>query len=120
MTSTLKGNAFVLDRAVREYSRLAPASAICRDGHHKGTLFTWLGEQWSVVDLENREFHGFHDRLAVVTIGEDVDADDGLNQAALGIDLEVPGGEWVVDADDLEELRETYGDTLEVVWEQGK
>lgn len=121
MTTALDNNAFALDRATRDFGHCAPASMICRDGHHKGTLFTWLPDlkRWSVVDLENRDFLGFHDSLAVVTLlGDEADADCGLNQAALGFDFEVQGGEWVIDAEDLEDLREVYGDSLNVIWEQ--
>lgn len=117
MTSTLKNNAFALNRAMESGGHCAPASAICRDGSHDGTLFTWLGTEWAATDLENRKFLGFFARLAVVTLN-DADADDGLNQIALGCDFEVQNCEWVVDALELEGLRECYGDALEILWEQ--
>lgn len=127
MTSTTKldNNAFALNRAMREFGHCEPASAICRDGHHSGTLFTWLPDSscWVVFDIENRQHRGIFDRLAVVSLepsDEPDRADDGLNQAALGMDMESqPAGEWIVDADDLDSLRESYGDELTVIWEQG-
>lgn len=118
--ATLTNIAAALAAAIDGGRHCEPASRIVLDGQHAGTLFTWVDRFWIVYDLENRESFGRHDRLAVVTVtqqqaGEDV-ADAGLNQCCLACDLEA--GEWVVDADDLPELRQTYGDTMEVLWEQ--
>ena len=121
---TLCNNSFSLASAIGSDSHCEPASRIVRDGSHFGTMFSWVQEKWVVVDLENRNFIGTFDRLAVVSLAsdeerdEELDADSGLNQAALGCDLDCPQGEWVVDADDLSDLRETYGDALVVLWEQ--
>lgn len=123
---TLTNNAFALDRATREreFGHCSPASMICRDGHHRGTLFTWLPdmEKWAAVDLEGRKFLGFHDRLAVVTLASDDEfaADNGLNQAALGCDFDCAHGEWIIDLEDRPRLEELYGDSLEVLWEQAE
>ena len=121
-TKTLTNNAGGLATAIESGRHCQPVSRIVLDGSHKGTLFTWVDQYtgWIVYDIENRDCLGRHDRLAVVTVtqqqaGEDV-ADNGLNQCCLACDLE--GGEWVVDADDLPELRRTYGDVLTVLWEQ--
>lgn len=56
-----------------------------------------------------------------MTLAESADqdaADRGLHLTSVACDLEVPGGEWVVDAEDLDALREGYGDDLVVLWEQ--
>ena len=121
--TTLTNNAAALAAAIDAGRHCEPASRIVRDGHHAGTLFTWVdNRRWVVCDLENpARMYGWHDRLAVVTVtqqcrGEDV-ADNGLNQCCLACDLEA--GEWVVNADnDLPDLRQTYGEVLEVLWEQ--
>ena len=117
---TFGNNSFSLRTAISNDRHCEPASRIVRDGSHFGTMFSWVQEKWVVVDLENRNFIGTFDRLAVVSLAsdEELDADSGLNQAALGCDLDCPQGEWVVDADDLSDLRETYGDALVVLWEQ--
>jgi hypothetical protein len=118
---TLQHNSFALASAIGQEGHCAPAARTVRDGHHRGALFAWDGREWTVVDLENREWTGRYKRLAVVTlhpIDDYEQADDGLNQAALGIDLETPGGEWVIDADDLGELQITYGNGLTVLWIQ--
>lgn len=115
MTTTLNNNAFVLAKLIGQDRHCEPASMVCRDGHHKGTMFSWFEGEWIVTDLENREFRGVVDRLAVVTL-DNADPDYGLNQAALGIDLEC--GEWVIDAEDLIGLQCTYGDSLVVKWVQ--
>lgn len=119
-TDRLTNNAATLATAIDGGRHGEPASRIVRDGQHAGTLFTWVDRCWIVHDLENRRCLGRHDRLAVVTVtqqqaGEDV-ADAGLNQCCLACDLEA--GEWVVDADDLPELRQTYGGIMDVLWEQ--
>lgn len=118
MDTELTGNARALAIATEYDCQFGPASRIVRDGHHCGTLFTWVERRlWVVYDLENSRCLGEHDRLAVVTVNED-EADRGLNQCCLACDLDVTGGEWVVDADELHELRRVYGDTLTVLWEQ--
>lgn len=121
---TLTNNANALASAVDGGRHCEPASRIVRDGSHKGTLFTWIDQYtgWVLYDLENSEPLGRRGRLAVVTLtqqraGEDA-ADAGLNQSCLACDLEA--GEWVVDADDLPALRQTYGDALEVLWGQAE
>jgi len=117
----LENNAFSLATAIGSEGHCEPASRICRDGHHLGTMFSWDGREWIVVDLENKKFLGTYDRLAVVTLNPDDDesqADRGLNQSSLGCDLECPSGEWVIDADEIEQLQEIYGDNLIVLWEQ--
>lgn len=89
-----------------------------RDGHHAGTCFSWIDDcEWLVSDLENSTCYTV-DRIAVVSLLNSADADDGLNQSCLACDLEVPGGEWVVEADSLEDLQQGYGDDLEVIWTQ--
>lgn len=119
-TDRLTNNAAALAASIDGGRHCEPASRIVRDGAHAGALLTWVDRCWVVYDLENRQCLGRHDRLAVVTVtqqqaGEDV-ADNGLNQCCLACDLEA--GEWVVDAENLPELRQTYGDILEVLWEQ--
>lgn len=114
MTNDLQNNAFALHKCIGNESHCEPAAVIVRDGHHAGTLFAWTGEDWIVVDLEIRRYVGRVARLAVVTTKEDADPDDGLNQSAIGCDLEVPGGEWIVDAEDLTGLQ----DLIVVLWEQ--
>lgn len=117
MAATLKNNAFALASAIEATAHCRPGTALVIDGHHRGTLFTWLGKEWAVTCLEQRKFMGTHARIAVVALTDaDADADDGLNQAALGIDLEC--GEWVVPTEELPALCEGYGDALEVLWEQ--
>ena len=121
---TFGNNSFSLRTAISNDPHCEPASRIVRDGAHLGTMFSWLNGHWIAVDLENRNFIGTFDRLAVLSLAsdeerdEELDADSGLNQVALGCDLDCSRGEWVVDADDLSDLRETYGDTLIVLWEQ--
>ena len=118
--ATLTNNAAALASATDGGRHCEPASRIVRDGNHAGTLFTWVDRCWIVCDLERRTCEEIS-RLAVVTVtqqnpGEDV-ADNGLNQCCLACDLET--GEWVVDADnELPDLRQTYGDALQVLWEQ--
>lgn len=122
----LDNNAFSLATAVDADGHCEPASRVVCDGHHKGTIFSWFDGEWIVTDIENREYRGHFDRLAVVSLDYDSDdlpevddadaADYGLNQAMLGCDLDC--GEWVVDAEDLDDLRETYGESLIVLWEQ--
>lgn len=114
-TTGLKNNAFTLNQAIENSGHCEPGTAWVLDGHHKGTLFTWVGSQWCVVDLENRKLD-FVSRIAVVTLEGDADPDSGLNQDMIGVDLEC--GEWVVDRDDLKGLKETYGDDLVILWEQ--
>lgn len=116
MTATLKNNAFALNRAIESERHCQPGAMVCRDGHHKGTIFAWHENKWHVTDIENREYLGGYLRLAVVTLAGDADPENGLNQHSLGIDLEC--SEWIIDADELEGLQEAYGDDLEVVWEQ--
>ena len=120
-TTNLTGNAYALSQAMEQDDHCRPGSVIIRDGSHSGTLFTWVGDQWIVYDLENREHRGEYDRIAVVTLesdGTDDQAERGLNQLQIGCDLEVKHGEWVVDVDDLKALRLGYGDDLVVLWEQ--
>ena len=117
----LDNNSFALATAVDQDGHCEPASRVVRDGHHSGTMFSWFDGEWHVLDLENREYIGKFHRLAVVTIepdGDEFQADRGLNQTAIGFDMEVDGGEWIVDADELDNLRETYGEQLTVCWEQ--
>lgn len=117
----LTNTAFHLATAIDADGHCEPASRIVRDGSHKGTMFSWINGDWIVVDLENRKYLGTVKRLAVVTLdaSDDQDrADNGLNQKSLGCDLDTEGGEWVVDADELDNLRESYGDELIVLWEQ--
>ena len=110
--SELKNNAYVLVQALDQTSY-----AVVRDGHHRGTLFAWTGEVWLVCDLEDmRSTRREAKRIAVVTLHNEADADSGLNQACLGCDLEA--GEWVLDADDIAEMRVAYEDDLESLWEQ--
>ena len=117
----LENNAFHLATAIDADSHCEPASRVVRDGHHKGTIFSRCEGKWYATDLEGKKFLGSCERLAVVTLdgtGYEDSADHGLNQIALGVDLECPGGEWIVDADDLVSLSDTYGDELVVKWEQ--
>lgn len=117
MNGKLINNAASLAEALDCDRHCQPASRIVRDGWHSGTLFTWVDDLWVVYDLENRACLGEHDRLAVVSLEvPEADADAGLNQCCLGCDLEC--GEWVIDAEDLPDLRETYGAALVVLWEQ--
>lgn len=121
MKTDLNNNALALLRAMDTDDHCRPGSVIVRDGSHSGTLFTWVGDQWIVYDLENQTHRGEYDRIAVVTLEPDGTEDQperGLNQACIACDLEVKYGEWVVDAIDLEDLRERYGDDLVVLWEQ--
>ncbi len=93
---------------------LYPESIVIRDGNHRGTLFAWTGREWYVADIENREFRGIYSRLAVVKLN--ADPDDGLNNYALGYDLDA--GEWVIDALDIDSLGKIYGNHLTVLWSQ--
>ena len=106
-------NAFALNEALSKKSHLT-----VRDRWHRGSLFVWTGEVWVAVDLEKREWIGEYSRLAVVTLVGEADPDNGLNQVCLACDLEVAGGEWIVDAAELCALQEAWGDDLEVLWEQ--
>ena len=122
MSHELDNNALGLARAMDDEGHCRPGSVIVRDGSHSGTLFTWAEGRWIVYDLENGQPRGERDRIAVVSIEPDGDQDQaerGLNQLCLACDLETPRGEWVVDAEDLPELREQYGANLVVLWEQG-
>lgn len=118
--TNLTNNAAELASAIEDCRRCEPASRIVGDGWHAGTLFTYVDDRhWIVCDLQQLTSEKI-DRLAVATVkqqqrGEDA-AEWGLNQCCLACDLET--GEWVVDADDLPELRQIYGDVLEVLWEQ--
>lgn len=117
-TTNLTGNAYALSQATEQDDHCRPGSVIVRDGSHSGTLFTWVGDSWIVYGSLGRI-----DRIAVVTLepdGTDDQADRGLNQIQIGCDLEVKHGEWVVDADDLQSLRDNYGDDLVVLWEQAE
>lgn len=121
MSATLTNNAHHLATAIEVGRHCEPASRIVRDGNHDGTLFTWTGREWIVFDLDGNDFRCRCDRIAVVTLrpGDPDAADRGLHQAAIGWDMEVqPEGEWVIDAEDLDSLRKTYGDELVVRWEQ--
>ncbi len=121
-TANLTNNSAALHSAFKSDRHCSPATVLVGDGHHKGTLLTWVGDRWVVYCLEGRESLGEFDRLAVVTLAATADhdaAEHGLNQSQVACDLEVPGGEWVVDAGDLDELREGYGTDLIVLWEQG-
>ena len=121
MTADLDNNSLALARAMDAEEHCRPGSVIVRDGSHAGTLFTWIEDRWIVYDLENRQPRGERDRIAVLTVEPDGDpdqADRGLNQLCLACDLETPRGEWIVDAEDLPELREQYGANLVVLWEQ--
>jgi hypothetical protein len=121
MNATLTNNAAALHAATQCDRHCAPATVLVRDGGHKGTILTRVENRWVVYCLENREARGEFDRLAVVTLADEAAydaADNGLNQSSVACDLEVPGGEWVVDADDLDALREGYGGDLVVLWEQ--
>ena len=118
----LVNNSLSLATAIGSDRHCEPASRIVCDGAHFGTMFSWHRDRWIAVDIENRNFIGTFERLAVVSLASDIelDADNGLNQEALGCDLECPHGEWVVDAEALSDLRETYGEALVVLWEQEK
>jgi hypothetical protein len=120
-TTKLENNAAALYAATQCDRHCAPATVLVRDGGHRGTILTWVGDKWVVYCLGNHESRGEIDRLAVVTLSDeagDEAADHGINQSSVACDLEVPGGEWVVDADDLDAIREGYGDYLIVLWEQ--
>lgn len=126
--TNLDHNTLALEEAV---SAGEPTTVVVGDGQHRGTalfLDTSCSDPgvWWVLDLEGRKFRGRIARLAVVTLypslddsADDADPDDGLNQAACAVDLEVPGGEWVVDAEGLPALLEQYGEALGVLWVQG-
>jgi hypothetical protein len=121
MTATLTNNAAALYAATQSDRHCAPATVLVRDGGHKGTILTWVGDRWVVYSLDDREARDETDRLAVVTLAGSADqdaADKGLHLTSVACDLEVRGGEWVVDADDLDALREGYGGDLIVLWEQ--
>lgn len=122
-TKNITGNAYALSQAMEQEDHCRPGSVIVRDGSHSGTLFTWVGDSWIVYDLENHDCRGEYGRIAVVTLepdGTDDQPERGLNQVCLACDLEVKHGEWAVDADDLQGLREAYGDDLVVLWEQSE
>jgi hypothetical protein len=119
--NTLTNNAAALQGASDTDRHCSPATVLVRDGYHDGTLLTWVRDRWVVYSLDDREARGEIDRLAVVTLNAKADhdaADNGLNQTQVACDMEVAGGEWVVDADELDSIRDTYGDTLIVLWEQ--
>jgi len=121
MHTTLTNNAAALYAATQSDRHCEPATVLVRDGHHDGTLLTWVRNRWVVYSLDGRESLGEIDRLAVVTLDRNADpdaADNGLNQTQIACDLEVLGGEWIVDADELDSLRDTYGETLVLLWEQ--
>ena len=121
MTNALENTAAALSAATHSDRHCAPATVLVRDGHHDGTMLTWVRNRWVVYSLDDRESRDEIDRVAVVTLAESADqdaADRGLHLTSVACDLEVPGGEWVVDADDLDALRDGYGDDLVVLWEQ--
>ncbi len=116
----LKDNGYALATTIGSEGHCRPAACVVRDGDHKGTLFAWDGHEWVVVDLEEQECKGTFTRLAVVTL-RDESMDDGdmtMSPFALASDYECPGCEWVVDADYLDRMREEFGDSLVVCWEQ--
>ena len=116
----LKYNSFALATAVdNRLPRIVQGGDEC-----VGRVFHWSGDEWRVVDLETLECRIIR-RLAVVTLESsdpydlpDAHLDNGLNQVALGIDLDRGRGEWVVDAADLSSLRDTYAGNLVVLWSQ--
>ena len=118
MTATLTNNAAALYAATQSDRHCAPATVLVRDGNHAGTLLTWVRDRWVVYSLDDRDSREEIDRLAVVTLDATANPDAGMNQSTVACDMEVPGGEWVVDADDLDALREDYGGDLIVLWEQ--
>jgi hypothetical protein len=118
MTATLTNNAAALYAATQSDRHCAPTTVLVRDGNHEGTLLTRVRDRWVVYSLDDRESREEIDRLAVVTLAAIADPEAGLNQSTIACDLEVSGGEWVVDADDLDALREGYGEDLIVLWEQ--
>jgi hypothetical protein len=118
MTATLTNNAAALYAATQSDRHCAPATVLVRDGNHDGTLLTWVRNRWVVYSLDDRESRDEIDRIAVVTLSATADPDAGMNQSTVACDLEVMGGEWVVDTDDLNALREGYGEDLIVLWEQ--
>ena len=118
MTRQLTGNANALQSAIVDPVDGTVACRIVTDGQHRGALFAWLGDYWVVTDVDGLKCLGLFERLAVVSLEVDADADDGLNQTAIGFDLDA--GEWVVPADDLPGLRDTYGKALVVRWEQSE
>lgn len=138
LDQAVKGNAKNLRDAI-DNAGTGVDTAYVRDGHHQGTLFVWDGLDWAVLDIEGRaDTVQRVARLAVVTLHDnrpeeivledgvrymqhrDEYADLGLNQAGIAFDFECGTGEWVIDADDLDGLREVYGDDLEVIWEQAE
>lgn len=72
---------------------------VIRDGSTRGVVVSYTGRDWAVLDLDRREV-SFNASLALVTTDADADADEcGLNEIALGCDLEAPGGVWLVPGD---------------------
>lgn len=82
------------------------------DGHHKGTSFLWRDDRWEIVDHEGNKLD-YADEIAVVRLEHEADADEGLNQACVGCDLDA--ALWIVPAEALEELA-GYGESLETLW----
>lgn len=134
MVATLKNVAFCLSKAVESTIDSTFGTAHILDSHQSGSLLTWTGEEWHNTDLEGKTYRGTFERAAVVSLDEssedypqiehpeygpenDPDAADlGLNQVCEACDLDC--GEWVIDASKIESLRETYGTSLVVIWEQ--
>lgn len=97
-----------------------PVSRVVRDQYGPGTILTFFDGRWIATPLDWAAAPiKKAARLAVVAHTHPEDsADNGLNQSALAMDMEIEGGEWIVDADDLDDLRGGYGEALEVIWEQ--
>ena len=78
------------------------------DNQHRGTEVFWSEhrQRWVFVDLENEEVY-FADRIALVRLQEEQDAEHGLNRNCLACDLEGQGL-WIVDADYLDDCDEGY------------
>lgn len=85
------------------------------DSQHKGTdiYFSDRLGKWVIIDLENPSV-SFCDHIAAVRIADGEDADSGLNQASLAMDLDGEGI-WIVSADDLDEFEDGY---VEVVFSE--
>lgn len=122
MATALTGISLALASAVESSRPGEPITRLIRDAHYSGILFTWLDDQWYVLDFDSMDCAGVFKRLSVVTL-ESADPDaacgsGGLNEFAIGCDIDMRSGEWVVDAADLADLRDGYGDELIVLWEQ--
>lgn len=72
------------------------------------------GNRWFSFDIDSVRLLSAYG-VALVTIESGCDADDGLNQAALAMDLD-DAGQWLVDLADLDDLTEIYGDKITVLW----